>query len=175
MSGFACYACHGLGLVQPIDTLAQWLNERTPKGIHFQVVGGTNPQIEELKIRQSIESDLEDGKALIFVGHSMGAMLAYYLGYRAPLIVAIDPTDWGSNIDAPPWTLTPPRPGQWRAPLTVGRFINFHQDSYPGGGVLENPGNGREDHHFPDCNHMSIPTDPRTMRIVLNAVLSVLQ
>lgn len=174
MTDYACYACHGLGGIQPIDTLAAWLNEHTPKSIHFNVVGSTNPQLEEGEIRQRITADLQANKKLIFVGHSMGAMLAYYLNYAAPLIVAIDPTDWGSNINCPPWTLSPPQPGQWRATDGVVRWINFHQVDYPGGGVLSNPGPGREDHFFPDTNHMSIPTDPRTMNIIRDAILGAM-
>ena len=174
MTDYACYACHGLGFVQPIDTLAHWLNARTPSGIHFNTVGGSDPMLEEASIRASIEVDLKAGKQLIFIGHSKGAMLTYYLGYAAPLVVAIDPTDWGSNIDCVEWTLTPPHSGQWRAPANVGHWINFHQSGYPGGGVLENPGDGRDDHFFPDCNHMTIPTDPRTMTIIRNAILQVI-
>lgn len=174
MTEYACYACHGLGMVQPIDTLASWLNAHTPAGIHFKIVGAMNPQLEEGPIRASIENDIGAGKQLIFVGHSMGAMLAYYLGYKALLIVAIDPTDWGSNINCQNWTLTPPNPGQWRATSNVIRWINFHQSGYPGGGVLSNPGPGREDHFFPTCDHMSIPTDPRTMKIIHDAILGAM-
>ena len=175
MTEYACYACHGLGVVQPIDMLVGYLNAHTPSGIHFRTVGGINPQLEESDIRINIVRDMGAGKKLIFIGHSMGAMLAYYLGYAAPLVVAIDPTDWGSNIDTVEWSLTPPKPGQWRAPPNVEHWINFHQNGYPGGGVLENPGDNREDHHFPDCTHMSIPTDQRTMKIILDAILQVVQ
>lgn len=174
MTKYACYACHGLGLVQPIDTLAAWLNANTPSGIHFKTVGAMDPQLEERSIRGSIEADLAAGNELIFVGHSKGAMLAYFLRYKAPLIVAIDPTDWGSNFECSDWDLTPPQPGQWGAPSNVTRWINFHQSGYPGGGVLSNPGPGKEDHFFPDCSHMTIPTDPRTMKIIHDAVLGVL-
>lgn len=173
MTAFACYACHGLGFVQPIDQLARWLDLHTPAGIHFTTVGASDPMLEESAIRAAVEADLAAGKKLIFIGHSKGAMLAYYLDYPAALIVAIDPTDWGSNIDCAEWTLTPPLPGQWRAPEGVTRFINIHQSGYPGGGVLENPGPGREDHFFPDLSHMTIPTDPRVMAIVRDAILQV--
>ncbi len=174
MTEYACYACHGLGVIQPIDQLARWLNVHTPNGIHFNTVGGSDPMLEEAGIRASIEADLKAGRQLIFIGHSKGAMLAYYLGYPAPLAVAIDPTDWGSNIDCAEWTLTPPQPGQWRAPANVGRWINFHQSGYPGGGVLANPSDAAQDHFFPDCNHMTIPTDPRTMQIIHDAILQVI-
>jgi hypothetical protein len=176
MTEYACYACHGLGLVQPIDTLAAWLDANTPKGIRFRdhIVGGMDPQLEEGSIRASIQADIDAGRRLIFVGHSKGAMLAYYLGYPAALVVAIDPTDWGSNIECPNWDLTPPRPGQWEAPDNVTRWINFHQSGYPGGGVLANPGPVREDHFFPDCDHMSIVNDPRTMKIIHSAIIGAM-
>ena len=40
--------------------------------------------------------------------------------------------------------------------------------------MLANPGDTAADHFFPDCNHMTIPTDPRTMQIVHDAILQVM-
>ena len=47
MTAYACYACHGLGFIQPIDQLARWLNVNTPSAIHFNTVGGSDPMLEE--------------------------------------------------------------------------------------------------------------------------------
>lgn len=175
MKKYICIACEGLAVGWPIIQLAAWLNENTPDGIHFVVVGAGNPEANEAEIRALIETHLKDGCILIFIGHSMGAMLAYYLGYESPLIIAIDPTCWGSNIDAPEWELTPPRPGQWRAPLTTKHWINFRQASYPGGGVLENPGFKREDHYLAQTDHLSIVNDPYTRTTIHDAIMELLQ
>lgn len=145
----------------PIDQLAAWL---TAKGHPCKIVGGADPQPLTDAIRSQI------GPNDIFIGHSKGAMLGYYLNLKLPLVITIDPTDWGSNIECPDWILTPPNPGQWRATDGVKRWINFHQRSYPGGGILSNPGPNREDHFYPECDHLSIVNDPRTRKIILEAL-----
>lgn len=172
---YFCVACEGLAVGWPIDQLAAWLNENTPQQIHFVVVGNGNPQMNEQSIRAQIEAKIADGYTLIFIGHSMGAMLAYYLGYKSPLIVSIDPTCWGSNIDTTPWNLLPPYPGKWRAPDNVDHWINFRQASYPGGGKLTNPGPNRTDYYFADTDHLSIVNDSHTRNAIRNAILELPQ
>ena len=74
-------ACQGLdefAVGQPLITLADWLNDNTPTGIHFNVVGGIDPQLQQETIEQSMIVAAVTGSAPIFVGHSKGAMEAFY-------------------------------------------------------------------------------------------------
>ena len=175
MSGYACYACHGLGILQPIDELASWLNANTPVGIHFVTIGGIDPMLEEKSIRETLAADVAAGRQIILVSHSKGAMLGYYLDMAMPLCVTIDPTCWGSNIRTPEWGVASfANAGMWRARDNVTEWLNFRQSIYPGGGVLANPGPTRKEFFYPDCNHMSIVTDMRTRIKIRSAVLDVL-
>lgn len=155
------YCCHGLMIGWPIDQLAAWI---TGAGHPCRVVGGADPQ----PLAEEIEMEIQPTDT--FIGHSKGAMLGFYLKRNLPLVITIDPTDWGSNINCPDWDLHPPCPGQWRATSGVKSWINFHQRSYPGGGVLSNPGPNRVDHYFPECDHLSIVNDSRTRKIILDAL-----
>lgn len=165
--------CHGLGVVQPIDQLGAFLHEKT--GLTFSIAGGADPQLEEGLIRNQVQRAILAKQRVIFIGHSKGAMLAFYLSNFSPdLIVAIDPTCWGSNVGAPAWDLFPPKPGCWQS-WSKKKLINIHQAGYPGGGHLTNPGLFADDHFFPDSDHMSIVNDPRTRDIVLKAVREACQ
>lgn len=170
-SAWLALCCHGLGVVQPIDQLAAVLNAKTP--LRFEIVGAADPMLEHGAIASRVTGAIKEGKRVIFIGHSKGAMLAYYLSVYSPtLTIAIDPTCWGSNINTAAWAFAAPGfAGTWRA-AGHGRFINFHQSGYPGGGKLENPSEPtREDYFFPQCDHMSIVNDPRTVEIVRMAVM----
>ena len=141
MTEYSCYACHGLIVTWPVDDLAEWLDQNTPAGIHFNTVGGVDPQLYAGAITTAVIRDIDAGKQVIFIGHSMGAMLAYYLaddlksaGLKAPLFIPIDPTDWGSNLpDTLRWSWSVTAAGRWAAPSNIGKWINYHQPSYPGG------------------------------------------
>lgn len=183
MTEYACYACNGLmeqAFGGPVTQLATWLNANTPSGIHFNIVGGVDPRPPvQQAIFDSVVTDVKAGKTLIFIGHSLGAGLSYYLadylngkGLSAPLIVAIDPTQWGSNLppDAP-WALTPANPGKWAAPSNIGMFVNLHQPIYPGGGVCVS---GGDDISVPGTDHIGIPNNDLTRQIILNAIGKVL-
>lgn len=183
MTEYACYACNGLAeqaFGNPLSTLADYLNENTPVGIHFNVVGGVDPRPPvQQTIFDSVVADMNAGKRLIFIGHSLGAGLCYYLadylnakGLNAPLFVAVDPTQWGSNMppDAP-WALTPANPGKWVAPSNIGMFVNLHQPVYPGGGVCVS---GGDDIAVPGTDHIGIPNADLTRQVILNAIGKVL-
>lgn len=160
---YDCVACHGLGLLQPIDDLAQWLNDNTPNNVHFDTVGGFDPMVQQQDIIARLSGAFAGRRKLIFIGHSKGAMLGFYVpGYViCELVITIDPTCWGSNIDTVQWTFASSRnAGRWQANPNVSRWANFHQPGAPGGGVLINPNGAREDHEIPGVDHMSIVNDP---------------
>ena len=173
---FSCYACNGLIVTWPVTDLASFLNNNTPDGIHFNEIGGVNPQFQYSSILASAVADIKAGKQLIFIAHSMGAMLCYYLaddlnaqGLKAPLFVAIDPTDWASNMSGTiRWGWSPSDGGQWAAPSNIGKWINYHQPSYPGGGVCVS---GGEDIAVAGVDHLSIVNSS----IVRNGVLAAVQ
>jgi hypothetical protein len=176
---FSCYACNGLleqAFGNPVSELADWLNAETPAGIHFNDVGGFDPRPPvESQIQDAVVADIQAGKEVIFIGHSLGAMECYYLAdllnskhLKAPLFVAIDPTQWGTNIPlAPPWDLAPPTPGQYRAPSNIAMFINFHQPAYPGGGMCVS---GGQDITVPGVDHISIPNCNLVRQTILHAI-----
>ena len=177
---FTCYACKGLLIGQPVDDLAAWLNAETPTGIHFNVVGGLDPEFDDPK--DAVVTDAQSGKSVIFIGHSKGAMDTYYiadalnaLGLKAPLFIAIDPTDWGSNLPGfSTWVVGMPgigNAGKWKAPANIGRFINFHQPSYPGGGICIE---GGEDIIVPNVDHLTIVNSDTVRTITLDAIGKVL-
>src|SRR5579872_3345241 len=109
----ARYACHGLGILQPIDMLVHDL------GGDWNVVGGMNPHLEEVAIENRIKEDVAAGKDIVWIGHSMGAALGFYIpqlrNWKFRLIITVDPMCWASNIDCYEWQTDPPQPGRWRA------------------------------------------------------------
>jgi|HubBroStandDraft_3_1064219.scaffolds.fasta_scaffold14940_2 hypothetical protein len=109
-------------------------------------------------------------------------MDAYYIadelaaeGLTAPLFVAIDPTDWGSNLPGfGTWAVGIPgegNAGKWKAPPNIGRFINFHQPSYPGGGICIG---GGEDIAVPGVDHLGIVNSNTVRAVTLDAIGKVL-
>jgi pimeloyl-ACP methyl ester carboxylesterase len=170
----ARYACHGLGVVQPIDLLVADLLRQHP-GTTWNVVGGFNPPLEETAIRSRIRADAEAGKDIIWIGHSMGAALGFYLpmarsAWKFKLIITVDPMSWASNIDCAEWATSPPHPGQWRAEGAFERWINIRTRMYPGGGVLVTKDPRCHDFYFPDCDHIGVIADPRVRKIIFDAV-----
>jgi hypothetical protein len=183
-----CIASHGLLIGWPIDELAQWLNSNTPRGIHFNVVGGYDPQPQQEQIYQPCLEAAQAGKDLILVGHSKGAMLIYYLadqlkaaGQRVKLACSIDPTDWGSNAPGTiPWSVCMDgNAGNWLVPNNAETWLNFYQDQYPGGGIGHlAPGNTNtafRQSHQPGESHLSIPNSAITRKAILAAVLATIQ
>lgn len=179
MTQFSCYACHGLIVTWPVDDLAEWLNANTPDGVHFNTVGGADPQVYAGSITESVEKDIQAGKQVIFVSHSMGSMLAYYLaddlkaaGLKAPLFIPIDPTDWGSNLPGTlRWGWSIEDGGRWAAPDNISKWINYHQPSYPGGGVCIS---GGTDIQVAGVDHLTIVNCPIVRNGVLTAVRSAI-
>jgi hypothetical protein len=187
MTQFACFACHGLAIGYPIDDLAAYLNANTPGGIHFNVVGGADPQPLQSEIEDQVVAAIKGGAQAIFIGHSKGAMLTFYLAdylktlrLRAPLFVSLDSTDWGSNApDAGQWSLIPPAndAGQWFAPDSVDRWLHFSQPSYPGGGRAQLAGGNAitslTAKQVAGADHLSLPNMPEVRRAVLAAVMAL--
>lgn len=181
---FACFLSHGLFIGQPVDDLAAFLNSKTPDGIHFNVVGGFDPQPLQAQITQQVVTAHQGGAEIIFGGHSKGAMLSFYLadylksvGIRAPLFISLDSTDWGSNAPGTvPWAmlLGHPDAGKWLVPNNVDRWLHFWQSAFPGGGQAAlAPGNTTTNFSTQQLNvdHLSVPTAAR--QFVLDAVLAV--
>jgi hypothetical protein len=183
-----CLASHGLLIGWPVDELAAWLNANTPVGIHFVVVGDLDPQPEESTIIQSLLGAAAAGKDLVIVGHSKGAMLMFYLAdalkaqsIRVKLVASIDPTGWGSNAPGTiKWAVVlDGNAGQWLVPDNADVWLNFYQDSSPGGGVAHlAPGNATtnfKQYHLSSETHLSIPNAATTRKAILDAVVAVAQ
>ncbi len=181
---FACFLSHGLFIGQPVDDLAAFLNSKTPAGIHFNVVGGFDPQPLQGPITQQVVTAAQSGAEIIFGGHSKGAMLAFYLadhlksvGIRAPLFISLDSTDWGSNAPGTvPWALLVGQPdaGKWLVPNNVDRWLHFWQSAPPGGGQAAlAPGNTTTNLSTKQLNvgHLGVPTAAE--QFILDAVLEI--
>jgi hypothetical protein len=142
-------ACHGLGVIQPIDLMVADVHSRT--GFQFQIVGGIDPQPFEDDFVNEYVVQHKAGKKLIFIGHSKGAMMSFYLadrlkkyGIPLALVISFDSTCWASNAPGiTPWTnIGPPHRGKWYVPDNVDRWAYYRQDQFPGGGYAElAPGN----------------------------------
>jgi len=175
----ARYACHGLGVVQPIDLVALDLNRETPDLPPFQIVGGFNPPVHQAEIESRMAADHAAGKSFVWIGHSMGAALGYYLAekfrdWHFSLMITVDPMDWASNIDCQPWQREPPRPGWWKAEGNFDRWINIRSKCPPGAGILVNSRQQRcEDHLFADADHIGIIERPDVRAIIDPAVKAV--
>lgn len=184
MTEYSCYAINGLmeqAFGNPLTALAEYLNQNTPTGIHFNVVGGVDPRPPvQASIFNAVIGDIKAGKTVIVIGHSLGAGACYYLadtlkaqGLGSPLFAAIDPTQWGSNVPPDPqWALQPAHPGRWQAPDNIGIFLNFHQPLYPGGGICIS---GGDDILVPGVGHIEIPNAELTRGTILNAIGRVIK
>jgi pimeloyl-ACP methyl ester carboxylesterase len=140
-------ACKGLAdplVGAPLEVLIAYLHAET--GVFFNLVGGLDPHpLFELEILGPMLAAHQRGEAIVFLGHSMGAMAAFYAadrlkaqGVHSPLFIALDATNWASNAPGvAPWTrpATTPPAGHWYAPDNIDTFLYFHQAAGPGGGV----------------------------------------
>ena len=168
------YACHGLGVVQPIDILAADLSRLQPDKPPFKIVGGMDPQLEQFQI----EEGMSPHDSFVWIGHSKGAALGYYIpqyhmALHFKLIITVDPMCWASNIKCSEWDIAPPLPGQWHASGNYDRWINIRTSTYPGGGVCITRDHRVEDHHFPDCDHIGVIADQRVRKIIFEAVAKI--
>jgi hypothetical protein len=171
---------------QPLIALADWINQNTPVGVHFNVVGGIDPQLQQASIEQSIVDAAGRREVPILIGHSKGAMEAFYaadrmklVGIRSPLFVSIDSTGWGTNAPGiPQWStiVLPPNTGRWFVPDSVDVWIHAYQDGLPGGGIAAlAPGNTHtalQIIHCPQENHISIVNCAPVRKAILAAVLA---
>ena len=182
---FYCIACNGLdefAVGQPVEALAAYLNARTPKGIHFNVVGGVDPMLEQTDIFGNALAAAKRGAVLILIGHSKGAMMMFYLadwlkaqGYRVALVIALDATCWGSNMPGTtPWAvIIGENAGKWLAPDNVDDFRYFRQPGYPGGGyAYPAPGNHTSNLKIYERmeSHVALPDSPPVETMILAAV-----
>lgn len=179
-------ACNGLleqAFGNPLTQLATWLNENTPTGFHLNVVGGFDPRPGAQSYIDDMIAKAQAGIPPIFIGHSLGAMLAFYAadalkaaGLKSPLFVSIDPTDWGTNAPGiPQWStvVLPPNTGEYFIPDSVATWLHFYQDSPPGGGIAQ-LGNATTilfTQHLPEENHISIINCGPVRKAVLAAIL----
>lgn len=113
----------------PLTQLATFLNDNTPAGTHFEVVGGTDPRPCLDQFVHNLAAACGAGYVPLLVGHSLGAMMMFYLadamkakGFKLPLVVSIDSTDWGTNAPgAVAYALGQPTAGQYYVPDNVDR------------------------------------------------------
>lgn len=117
-----------------MDALASKLNRATPEGVHFEVVGGNNPDLEAGNLTRRLLASAAKGIAPVVIGHSLGgdfvwdfADKANAAGVALPLMVSIDPVQWRGNRGVA---------GMWVAAKCVDVAMNFRQPFYPGGGRL---------------------------------------
>jgi len=148
MSKFFCMAVNGLDEAlfgNPLSQLADYLNKNTPDGIHFNVTGGADPRPYVDQFTSNLAAAHAAGNKIIILGHSLGAMMMFYLadamkkaGIALPLVISIDSTDWGTNApSSPPYSMGTSTPGQYWVPDNADRWIHFRQPAYPGGGVAQ--------------------------------------
>jgi len=174
----ARYACHGLGVVQPIDIVALALDRKTPDQPAFHVVGGFNPPVHQPGIESMMALDHAAGKSFVWIGHSMGAALGFYLAqkyhdWHFRLVITVDPMNWASNIDCVNWQSAPPHPGWWKAQGNFDRWINIHTNMPPGAGIMVNTADKRcEQHHFPLATHIGVIEMPEVRAIIDPAVVA---
>ena len=184
-------ACNGLleqAFGNPLEQLADWLNANTPAGFHLNVIGGLDPRPGTQGYIDDMIAKGRKGIPTIYVGHSLGAMLAFYganalkaANLKSPLFVSIDSTDWGTNAPGiPQWSTVvfPPNTGQYFVPANVATWLHFYQNSPPGGGIAQlAPGNETtilRTWHLPEENHISIVNCDQVRTAVLAAILKAI-
>jgi pimeloyl-ACP methyl ester carboxylesterase len=179
-------ACKGLAdplVGAPLEVLIAYLHAET--GVFFNLVGGLDPHpLFEVEILGPMLAAHQRGEAVVFLGHSMGAMAAFYAadrlkaqGVHSPLFIALDATNWASNAPGvAPWTrpATTPPAGHWYAPDNVDEFLYFHQTAGPGGGVAF-PAHGNTHTKFrsydmPQESHLSIVNAPAVRTAIVDAL-----
>lgn len=119
-----------------MDELAVLLNQHTPNDTHFTVSGGDDPRIDEDEFDAGLFHHLAQGDDVIYIGHSLAADASVRfsvkcadLGYKLPLIGAIDPVSWDSNAAAF-------LPGHWEVRDNVKRVLCYRSVTFPGEGVV---------------------------------------
>lgn len=187
MSKFYCIACNGLDEAlfgNPLSELANFLNRSTPNGIHFNVVGGMDPRPFVYQFEHNLAAAIGGGYTPIIIGHSLGAMMMFYLadamkgqGFKIPLVISIDSTDWGTNYpDDIPYAIGTATPGQYWVPDNVDHWMHFRQPVYPGGGVAH-LATGNRHTNFENFErleaHVVLPVLPDIQQKILAAVLAV--
>jgi len=187
MKKYFCLAVNGLLealFANPLTTLTNYLNRGTPNGVHFTVVGGEDPRPYIDQFIHNCAAAAAAGYTLILVGHSLGAMMMFYIadalkakGLSIALVVSIDSTDWGTNAPGTtPYAAGMPTAGHYFVPDNVDRWIHYRQPVYPGGGVVHlGPGNTHtafENYERVEA-HVVLPVLPDIEAHILDAVLAV--
>jgi hypothetical protein len=187
MSKYFCIACNGLDewlFGNPLTQCADFLNAHTPQGVHFNVIGGADPRPFIYQYEHNLSSACAAGYQAIIIGHSLGAMMMFYLadamkklGYRLPLVVSYDSTDWGTNAPGTtPYAMGSASAGYYFVPDNVDHWIHYRQPVYPGGGYAQlAPGNTStkfENYERTEA-HVWIPIIPDIEQHVLTAILAV--
>lgn len=190
MTDYLAIACNGLHeelFANPLSQLVfNYLNPRLPARCQFKVVGGIDPRPFTSSFTHWLAAAHNAGKKIIWIGHSLGAMMAFYqadalnsLKISSPLFISIDPTDWGTNVPGiAPWLLGGSHAGEYLVPPNVDRWIQFRQPVYPGGGRAHlAPGN---DHTKLEAYerlepHVALPVTPAIQEIILSAVTQACQ
>lgn len=187
MAKFLCLAVNGLDEAlfgNPLSQLAGYLNFRTPSGVHFNVVGSADPRPYIDQFIQTLAAAHSAGYVIVVLGHSLGAMMMFYLadamkklGITMPLVISIDSTDWGTNsLGTIPYAIGTSTPGEYFVPDNVDHWMHFRQPVYPGGGVAQlAPDNTRTNfENFQRLEaHVVLPVVPEIEQLILQAILKV--
>lgn len=183
-----CLAVNGLHeelFGGPLGQLANFLNRNTPPGTHFNVVGGVDPRPFINSFIHSCEVAAGQNQKLVLVGHSLGAMMTFYLAdamksrnFEVALAVSIDSTSWGTNAGGfPPYSLSVGgQAGQYYIPDNVGHWMHFRQPVYPGGGraqIAKSNTHTKFENFERAEPHVSLPVIPDIQQKILHAVLGV--
>ena len=185
-------ACNGLleqAFGNPLAQLATDLNQSTPAGFHLNVIGGFDPRPGAQSYIDDMIAKGRNGIPTIYIGHSLGAMLAFYAadalkaaGLKSPLFVSIDSTDWGTNASGiPEWStvVLSPNTGEYFVPDNIETWLHFYQDGAPGGGIAQlahgNETTTLRAMHLPGENHISIVNCAPVRQAILAAVLKAAQ
>ena len=180
-----CLAVNGLDEAlfgNPLSQCADYLNTNTPAGVHFNVVGGADPRPYVDQFAKNCIDAAEAGSTILLLGHSLGAMMVFYLadalrakGIAIPLVVSIDSTDWGTNAPGnAPYAMGTATAGQYFVPDNVATWMHYRQPVYPGGGGVQlAPGNNTTNfQNFERTEaHVVLPVLPDIEAAILAAVL----
>jgi pimeloyl-ACP methyl ester carboxylesterase len=162
-----------------MDSLATKLNAATPEGVHFDVVGGDNPDLEAGALTRRLLDVAGTGAVPMVIGHSLGGNFVWRFadsanaaGVKLPLLASIDPVQWTDNDPKPPI-------GKWVVPGNVAIAFNFRQPFYPGGGfVTARDTNAtlvqEHTYSYPHANvgqQLAMDTAPDIQAVIVTAVL----